>query len=242
MLEYVKFIFHTTYNFLCGKDAHLYPWHFQWLAKYNLHADLKNCMKRLHGRVLDIGCGNKPYSVFLNKDVEHVGLEIIYGSRVDYIYDGIHIPFIDEYFDCLLCTQVLEHVEQIHIFIQEIARCLKPGGLMILTFPFIYNQHGVPHDYRRYSQFGIQQLLQNKFNIESVMLEGGIGSTLGLLFLNWLNIQMSKNGLGKLFKVILLPFFLLFTLSINILGYILDKLDSTDSFYNNILIIAKRIR
>ena len=240
MLERAKLFFHVTYQILCGKGAQLYPWHFQWLAIYNLHADLKTYMKQMHGKILDVGCGDKPYSVFLRKDVEYIGLDIIDASKADFTYDGLSIPFKDEYFDCILCTQVLEHVEQPDILIKEMARCLKLAGIMILTVPFIYNQHGAPYDYRRYSQFGVQQLLQKKFVIERIILEGGIGSTLGFMFLNWLDIQMSLNNTRKFLKVIFLPFFLLFSLTVNILGFLIDKLDKTNSFYNNIIVVAKK--
>ena len=69
---------------------------------------------------------------------------------------------------------------------REIARCLKTEGKLLITLPFIYHEHGSPFDFRRFSQHGIRIFLEKEFEVVEVKVQGGIGSTLGALFLHWL--------------------------------------------------------
>ena len=58
-----------------------------------------------------------------------------------------------------MCNQVLEHVFNPDDFVREIARVLKPGGALLLTVPFVWNEHEQPYDYARYSSFGLRAFL-----------------------------------------------------------------------------------
>jgi len=71
------------YNRVCGVHPKLYPWHFQWLAVKYLYADLARVLPGFHGNVLDVGCGDKPYKLWLSEDVSHIGIDICEGSFVD---------------------------------------------------------------------------------------------------------------------------------------------------------------
>jgi 2-polyprenyl-3-methyl-5-hydroxy-6-metoxy-1,4-benzoquinol methylase len=116
-------------------------------------------------KVLDVGCGSSPYKLFF-AHAEYVGIDVEESGRnhkqktPDRYYDGIHFPFNDGEFDVVLCTQVLEHCIEPEITIREISRVLKPEGKLFLTVPFIWGEHEVPFDFRRYSSFGIRRLLE----------------------------------------------------------------------------------
>jgi SAM-dependent methyltransferase len=117
----------------------------------------------LHGRLLDVGCGRKPYRQLFQVD-EYVGLEIDSvetraRGQADHYYDGRTFPFPDGRFEAVICNQVLEHVFNPHEFVQELARVLSPGGRLLLTVPFVWDEHEQPHDYARYSSFGLRHLL-----------------------------------------------------------------------------------
>ena len=74
-------------------------------------------------------------------------------------YDGVHWPVTDRSVDVILSTETLEHVPDSATFLSEAARCLRPGGRLILTVPFAARWHYIPHDYWRFTPSGLQRLL-----------------------------------------------------------------------------------
>lgn len=124
----------------------------------------------MSGRLLDAGCGRKPYREMFSTD-EYVGLEIDTpenraSKQADFFYDGCRFPFPDRDFDGIVCNQVLEHVFTPDQFLGEIHRVLKLDGLLLLTVPFVWDEHEQPWDYARYSSFGLKSLLEkNGFEV-----------------------------------------------------------------------------
>ena len=85
---------------------------------------------------------------------------------MDVFYDGNRIPFDDASFDSAITSQVLEHVFTPDAFLTEINRVLKPKGNLLLTVPFVWDEHEQPYDYARYSSFGLKSLLEkNGFEV-----------------------------------------------------------------------------
>src|SRR5205823_6133959 len=137
------------------------PFYF---ARKGLYGHVKALAPYVTGRTLDVGCGRKPYEP-LFAATEYVGLEIDtpetrQARRADHFYDGQAFPFPDAEFDSVITSQVLEHVFTPDAFLEEIRRVLKPGGALLLTIPFVWDEHSQPFDYARYSSFGLQSLLQ----------------------------------------------------------------------------------
>ena len=86
--------------------------------------------------------------------------------KSDIYYNGTALPFEDNTFDSILCTEVLEHVEQLDDVMIELYRVLKPGGRMIVTSPFICIEHEMPYDFRRFTFNGLINLMKkNNFKI-----------------------------------------------------------------------------
>lgn len=135
-----------------------------YLARSALRDAMRETANQLGGRLLDVGCGTQPYRR-LFKTSAYIGLEIDSpASRArgiaDCYYDGGAFPFGHEAFDSVLCNQVLEHVFVPDAFLEEIHRVLKPGGRLLLTVPFVWDEHEQPWDYARYSSFGLTALLE----------------------------------------------------------------------------------
>lgn len=126
-----------------------------------LRAELGAC----RGRVLDVGAGESPWRGLL-AEADYVGLDVEQASafgmrrKPDIVYyDGSKIPFGDGTFDHVLCVEVLEHVPDPAVFLAEMIRVLRTGGTLILTVPWSARVHHVPHDYCRFTRFGLAAIV-----------------------------------------------------------------------------------
>lgn len=136
------------------------------LARRELSKNISRLANSARGRLLDVGCGQKPYKILFKNISEYVGLDYDTPSNrkrssADFFYEGKNFPFEDSFFDSVLLTQVLEHIFNPDDFIKEIRRVLKSGGLLILTTPFVWDEHDQPYDYARYSSFGLRHLISS---------------------------------------------------------------------------------
>jgi ubiquinone/menaquinone biosynthesis C-methylase UbiE len=106
------------------------------------------------GKLLDVGCGSKPYERMFEVE-KYVGIDLeVSGhdhsfSKIDKFYDGKTIPFEEDFFDNVFCSEVFEHVFNIEELLDEIHRVLKPGGKLGFTCPFVWDEHEQPYDFAR---------------------------------------------------------------------------------------------
>ncbi len=115
----------------------------------------------IHGRCLDLGCGEMPYARLLRGRVTHyVGTDLRSNAAAPphVVSDSLMLPFRAQSFDTVLCTQVLEHVRNPLLTMAEIARVLRPGGYAVITAPALWPLHEEPHDYFRYTKYGLEEL------------------------------------------------------------------------------------
>lgn len=82
--------------------------------------------------------------------------------------------------DCILCTEVLEHLSNPQACVDEIHRLLCDGGLVFASTPFFYPVHADPHDFQRFTEDGLRHLFRNFTSIEVYRMGGYLG-VLGLL-------------------------------------------------------------
>ena len=122
-------------------------------------------------RVLDFGCGNKPYeSLFLQKFGTYVGADLAGNKDADLLIgpDG-RVDAQDNAFDCVLSTQVLEHVTDPQLYLSEAHRVLKPNGSLILSTHGIWPYHPDPIDLWRWTVEGLQaEVRRAGFEISNV--------------------------------------------------------------------------
>lgn len=126
-------------------------------------------------RVLDAGAGDGRYRhLFLHThyeatDFAQVRKRYLF-ERLDFVSDLRHLPVADEGYDQIICSQVLEHVNEPGWMLEQLHRVLKPGGTLWLSTPLFFAEHETPHDYFRYTQFGLRYLLE-KSGFEILQLE-----------------------------------------------------------------------
>jgi SAM-dependent methyltransferase len=128
--------------------------------------------------VLDAGAGDCRYRPlfagrrYLGVDAA-VGKGFHYGG-LDALADLGALPFRDGTFDGALCMNVLEHVRQPEACLKEIYRVLKREGFVYVMVPLFAREHQMPHDYFRYTSYGIRYLLERcGFAVEYVRPVGG---------------------------------------------------------------------
>ena len=86
--------------------------------------------------------------------------------RPDVVGRGEHIPLQSASVDFVISTEVLEHCPEPAKFAMEIHRVMRPGGMLVLTTPFVYVVHGWPQDYYRFTASGLEHLFRVFTKIE----------------------------------------------------------------------------
>lgn len=216
------------------------PFYF---ARKGLVKHVTDLAGHIVGKTLDVGCGSKPYAHLYRSD-EYVGLEIDstanrQAKKADYFYDGNKFPFADESFDSVVANEVLEHVFNPEQFLNEVARVLRPQGLVLMTLPFVWDEHEQPYDFARYSSFGVKALLQRHgFEIiEQRKSTDDIRVIFQLLNAYIYKTTMTRNGWFNhlIVRVLTAPF--------NILGEFLSWItpQNPDLYLDNV-VLAKKIK
>jgi SAM-dependent methyltransferase len=131
--------------------------------------------------VLDAGAGEQPYRIyFAHAAYESADFELVDKpyARSTYVCDLAQIPVEDGRFDRIVFNQVMEHLPDPLPVLRELQRVLKPGGRMICTCPFFYEEHEKPYDFYRYTQFAHRHLFGAAgFELERLeWLEGYFGT------------------------------------------------------------------
>jgi SAM-dependent methyltransferase len=121
-------------------------------------------------RVLDYGCGGSPYrTLFTSCQTYH---------RADLSGEGLDFEFKDDArlpdhvggsYDCVLSTQVLEHVAESATYLREAYRALRPGGTLVLSTHGMFEEHGCPYDYWRWTGFGLLRAVEDAgFRVDAI--------------------------------------------------------------------------
>ncbi len=146
-----------------------HPFYF---IRKGLFIKIKEHAPALSGKLMDFGCGAKPYKSLFTNVSEYVGVDYQgeghshASEQIDFFYDGVTLPFGNDTFDAVFSSEVFEHIFNLEEILPEINRVMKPGGKILITCPFVWNEHEVPIDYARYTRFALQYLLKkNNFNV-----------------------------------------------------------------------------
>jgi len=193
----------------------------------NLRAHLDTLLPALPSgsRILDLGCGNKPYAP-LFAGHQHIGLNIdAIDATPDVVGDGQLLPFRDGAFSLCVCSQVLEHVPEPQALCSEVGRTLRPGGHFLLSAPFYWPLHEEPFDFWRFTPHGLRHLLRKAgFEVLSLEADGHA-------------ISLTATSLNHLFPG---PLFAPVRLALNVTGRILDGLHPVRHSSPNYTVLARK--
>lgn len=214
------------------------------IIRKGLFKGVKSFSHLLKGRLLDVGCGSKPYqNLFLNV-TEYIGMDIEVSGNdkdnkkyIDVYYDGKTIPFDSNSFDSVISSEVFEHVFNLEDILKEINRVLKPGGNALFTLPFVWEEHEKPYDFARYTKFGILHLLQKAgFKIVEYQKSTNDFETIFQVFVHrFLLLQPFRNKI-----LVRILYLILFSVP-SIFVYLLSRLQKSEpDFYHNHIILVKK--
>lgn len=143
-----------------------------------IYRDIKKVIPHYNGNVLDVGCGQSPYKFLLNaSQAKYFGIDIVDANKFDYQnseitpFNGEDIPFDNENFEGVICTEVLEHVQNYQKLINEIFRVMKTGGTGIITIPWSARYHYIPFDFFRYTPSSLAKMF-SQFSVVSIKNRG----------------------------------------------------------------------
>ena len=113
-------------------------------------------------RVLNVGAGGiLARRVAQLRDGHVVSVDLDPARRPDIVADVCDLGcFEDASFDAVFLLEVLEHVATPDLAISELYRVLEPGGVLVLSTPFVFEIHEAPHDYFRFTEHGLRFLLR----------------------------------------------------------------------------------
>jgi len=166
------------------------------ITRYRLKKFLEK--HKTEKKVLDIGACSASFKEWFPNNTT---LDIDENMNPDVVGDAHKLPFEDDEFDVLLCTEVLEHLHSPHLAANEMRRVLKSGGKLVLSTRFIYPIHDSPHDYFRYTKYGLSHLFRD-WKVEELSSETNTMETFAVLFqtIAW---KCSLRG-GKLMELLFL--------------------------------------
>ena len=212
-------------------DSRFWPIHDRlWLPLHKTYQIIEEHSEKAKGNLLDIGGEkNRVFEIFEGKIKNYISLDIKHNqnkSDLNVVGDGLNLPFKTNSIDTVLCTQVLEHIKEPQLFVNETHRVLKKGSYCFLSTNMTWFFHAVPDDYYRFTESGLKYLFKN-FSETEVYPAGGYISTLFALTL------LPFKYLPK--SISFIPVTIL-----NILGKALDKLFFDSRLTTNLVIIAKK--
>lgn len=188
-------------------------------------------------RVLDAGAGETRYARWF-RHCRYTAVDLAIGdptwdySALDVIGDLSALPFRDESFDAVLNIVTLEHVPRPWQVLRELWRVLVPGGCMLVVVPLQWEVHQAPHDYYRYTRYGIRWLLEDSgFRVLSIEAVGGFFRLLARRLFN--SLQFLPRPLMPVAALLISP--------IGLIVPVLDALDRTRDFTLGYICVAQKL-
>ncbi len=151
-------------------------------------------------RVLDVGCGVKPYyPFFAERAAEYVGVDVVENPAAELLGSVEALPVPDASFDVVLCTQVLEHCDDPAQAVRELRRVLAPGGRVLASTHGVQVYHPSPQDLWRWTHEGLRRLFEQNAEWKAVTVTpaSGTASALAMLLGTYVEIALRRTPLAR---------------------------------------------
>ena len=184
--------------------------------------------------VLDIGGRIQPYRPLLTgRTRAYIAVDLRPSPLVGLVARGQELPFADNRFDLVLCTQMLQYTHEPKAIVDEAIRVLKPGGAFFLSVPSAYPIDSEEECWR-FLPAGLRHLLSG-FGSVQIVAEGGSVAGFFRTVNACLNIFVRYPSFRSIFRYTAYP-------AINLLGAFLEKLSATsnEQFAVNYSILARK--
>lgn len=186
---------------------------YNWLI-YNISDKwLESYSKYYKGTLVDLGCGEAPHkNYFLQYVDKYIGVDwtnTLHNSKADIVSNlNVKIELEDNYADTIVSLSVMEHLCEPQTFLNESYRILKKDGTIILGVPWMWWIHEAPHDYFRYTPYGLKYMFK-KTGYKDIHIQPTTGFfTMWFLKINYFSLKWIKGSKIRraLTKICLIPF------------------------------------
>jgi SAM-dependent methyltransferase len=171
---------------LLKKSPTLFSWVHSWIAgpAVGLTPEKFAGMLDDGAVVLNLGSGTSRVGAGV------VNVDAFAFANVDLVADIQRLPFGDGTIDAVISQSVLEHLPQPQAAVAEMARVLKPGGLVYVQTPFLHSFHSSPDDFHRWTAEGLELLFSAFTRTDSGII---YGPTAALVHISceWLSLTLS---------------------------------------------------
>jgi SAM-dependent methyltransferase len=175
-----------------------------WVVRHALAAWLRAQADELRSgppvRILDVGCGVKPYyPLFADVASEYVGVDVVENPAAELLGPVEALPAEDASFDVVLCTQVLEHADDPQQAVRELRRVTRPGGRALVSTHGVQVYHPSPVDYWRWTHEGLRRLFTTNADWSEVTVTpaAGTASALAMLVGTYLEIALRRSAVAR---------------------------------------------
>jgi SAM-dependent methyltransferase len=152
-------------------------------------------------RVLDVGCGVKPYLPFFAAGASaYVGVDVVENPMADLTGSVEQLPVEDASFDLVLCTQVLEHCDDPPRAVRELRRVVAPGGRVLASTHGVQVYHPSPGDFWRWTHAGLEKLFRQEADwaAVSVVPSSGTATCVTMVLGFYLELATKRTPLAPL--------------------------------------------
>lgn len=206
------------------------PFHPQWLLSSQI-STTSWVARNARGVVLDIGCADRWAERCLPPECRYLALDYpvtggaIYRARPDIFATASALPVADGCIDTALFLEVAEHVADPERAFAEIARVIRPGGLLLMSVPFLYPIHDAPHDYQRYTEHGLTHRLEVAgLRVESLQHTIGSVEAAGMLACLVLAGSAVESIRRRHLSMLIAPLLLLLVPAVNLGAWLMGML------------------